>query len=50
LLGREVEFVRYPRAGHGLRERAHQLDMLERSLGWFDRFLKPAAGGVSSRR
>lgn len=50
LLGREVEFVRYPREGHGLREAAHQLDFLQRSLAWFDRHLRPAGTGVSSRR
>ncbi|HEX8891271.1 MAG TPA: S9 family peptidase [Pyrinomonadaceae bacterium] len=32
--------VRYPREGHGLREPAHRLDALERTLAWFDRFLK----------
>jgi dipeptidyl aminopeptidase/acylaminoacyl peptidase len=49
LLGRDVEFVRYPREGHGLREREHQLDMCERSLGWFDRYLKPGAGAITRR-
>jgi dipeptidyl aminopeptidase/acylaminoacyl peptidase len=50
LLGREVEFVHYPREEHGLKEAAHQLDMLNRSLAWFDRYLKQAPGGVTSRR
>jgi dipeptidyl aminopeptidase/acylaminoacyl peptidase len=35
-----VEFVRYPREGHALAEYWHQLDALERSLGWFDRYVK----------
>lgn len=35
-----VEFVRYPREGHGLAEYWHQLDALERGLGWFDRYVK----------
>ncbi len=37
------EFVRYPREGHGLREPAHRLDQLERTLAWFDRYLQPSA-------
>ena len=32
--------VRYPREGHGLREPRHRLDALERTLTWFDKFLK----------
>lgn len=32
--------VRYPREGHGLREPKHRVDALERTLAWFDRFLK----------
>jgi dipeptidyl aminopeptidase/acylaminoacyl peptidase len=33
-------FVRYPREGHGLREPHHRVDALERTIAWFDRFLK----------
>jgi dipeptidyl aminopeptidase/acylaminoacyl peptidase len=50
LLGRDVEYVRYPREGHGLREAAHQADALQRSLDWFDRYLQPGAAGVTTRR
>jgi len=39
-LGLETQMVAYPREGHGLVERAHQLDVLERVLAWFDRHLK----------
>ncbi len=40
-LGREVKFVVYPREGHGLgREPNHRLDVLRRSLHWFDEHLK----------
>jgi dipeptidyl aminopeptidase/acylaminoacyl peptidase len=35
-----VEFVRYPREGHPILERAHQIDLLERLLAWFDKWLK----------
>ncbi|PWT95975.1 MAG: hypothetical protein C5B55_00600 [Blastocatellia bacterium] len=38
--GVESVLVRYPREGHGLREPKHQLDALERSIAWFDRYLK----------
>lgn len=38
--GVETVFVRYPREGHGLREPKHRVDALERTLAWFDRFLK----------
>lgn len=34
--GVEHEFVVYPREGHGLHERAHQLDALRRVRAWFD--------------
>jgi len=37
----DTVFVRYPREGHGNREPAHRLDQLNRTLGWFDRYIKP---------
>lgn len=39
-LGKTVEFVRYPREGHGFREPNHRIDEMERALAWFDRYLK----------
>jgi dipeptidyl aminopeptidase/acylaminoacyl peptidase len=38
--GIETVLVRYPREGHGFREPFHRQDALERTLAWFDRFLK----------
>ena len=38
--GIETVLVRYPREGHGLREPKHRVDALERTLAWFDRYLK----------
>jgi dipeptidyl aminopeptidase/acylaminoacyl peptidase len=35
-----VEFVHYPREGHGLREPRHRADQLMRMLAWFDRWVK----------
>jgi len=39
-LGKTVEFVRYPREGHGFRELNHRLDEMRRCLEWFDRYVK----------
>jgi dipeptidyl aminopeptidase/acylaminoacyl peptidase len=41
--GVEHELVIYPREGHGLVERNHQLDFLWRTRAWFDRWLRNAA-------
>jgi dipeptidyl aminopeptidase/acylaminoacyl peptidase len=35
-----VELVVYPREPHGIRERAHQVDVLKRVRSWYDRWLK----------
>ncbi|WP_290056204.1 S9 family peptidase [Amycolatopsis solani] len=39
---REHEFVVYPRENHSIRERDHQIDVLDRSREWFSRWLTPA--------
>jgi dipeptidyl aminopeptidase/acylaminoacyl peptidase len=44
-LGCPVELVTYPREPHGIRERRHQEDLLERVREWFDQWLKPGAAG-----
>jgi dipeptidyl aminopeptidase/acylaminoacyl peptidase len=41
--GAEHELVIYPREGHGLVERNHQLDLLGRTRAWFDRWLRDDA-------
>jgi dipeptidyl aminopeptidase/acylaminoacyl peptidase len=38
--GVPVEFVTYPREGHGVSEWAHQLDFMTRVAGWFEKYLK----------
>jgi len=38
--GVETEFVVYPREGHGVREEKHQVDVLNRIVGWFEKYLK----------
>lgn len=45
----ETELVVYPREPHGPREEKHQLDILTRMLGWFDKHLSaPTADQNSS--
>lgn len=39
VLGVPVRFVRYPREGHGIQERQHQLDLLRRVVDWLDQHL-----------
>lgn len=36
----EAEFVRYPRMGHSPSEEKHQLDILNRMIAWFEKYLK----------
>jgi dipeptidyl aminopeptidase/acylaminoacyl peptidase len=38
--GVPVEYVTYPREGHGVAERAHQEDFMRRVLAFFDKYLK----------
>ena len=37
-VGVPTVLVRYPREGHGLRETAHVVDQLERSLAWYRKY------------
>jgi len=48
--GAEHELVIYPREGHGLVERNHQLDLLRRTRAWFDRWLGDEASDGSPGR
>jgi len=38
--GVDTVFVRYPREGHGFREGTHRVDALDRTIAWFDRYVK----------
>ncbi len=41
-VGVETIMVRYPREGHGIRETGHTIDMIERSVSWYERhFQRP---------
>jgi dipeptidyl aminopeptidase/acylaminoacyl peptidase len=39
-IGVPVEFVRYPREGHPIHERHHQLDLMRRLVAWYTKHLK----------
>jgi dipeptidyl aminopeptidase/acylaminoacyl peptidase len=39
-LGVPVEFVLYPREGHPIVERHHQIDLIKRLVGWYTKYLK----------
>ncbi|HET9985863.1 MAG TPA: S9 family peptidase [Longimicrobiales bacterium] len=39
-VGVPAVMVRYPREGHGVREAAHVVDFIERSLAWYDRWFE----------
>jgi dipeptidyl aminopeptidase/acylaminoacyl peptidase len=41
--GVESELVIYPGEGHVFGQRDHQRDVVERTLAWFDHYLKPAS-------
>jgi dipeptidyl aminopeptidase/acylaminoacyl peptidase len=42
-MGVETELVVYPREGHGPREEKHRLDVLNRMIGWFEKYLRTQA-------
>ncbi|HEV2067597.1 MAG TPA: S9 family peptidase [Thermomicrobiales bacterium] len=39
VLGVPVRFVRYPREGHGIQERNHQLDLMRRVVDWLAKYV-----------
>lgn len=41
-VGVETVMVRYPREGHGIRETRHVVDVIDRSLAWYDRHFRAA--------
>lgn len=41
-VGVDAIMVRYPREGHGLRETAHVVDLIDRSIAWYDRWFADA--------
>jgi dipeptidyl aminopeptidase/acylaminoacyl peptidase len=46
-VGVETVFVRYPREGHGLAEPRHQIDSIDRSIAWYEKwFAQPSPAGA----
>jgi len=41
MLGKTVEFLRFPREGHGIREPLHQLHLDREQEKWFEKYLYP---------
>ena len=39
LQGKTVEYVRFPREGHGFSEPSHYLDEVHKTVAWFDKYL-----------
>ena len=39
--GRTVDAHFYPNEGHGFVKRENQIDALQRTIAWFDKYLKP---------
>jgi dipeptidyl aminopeptidase/acylaminoacyl peptidase len=42
--GHVVDVHYYPAEGHGFAKRENEIDALERTVAWFDRYLKPPVG------
>ena len=38
--GVKTQFVTYPREEHGIRERKHQIDLMQRVIAWYDEHLR----------
>ena len=51
MLGKEVEFVRYPGGSHGVHTPSQQVDRIKRTLGWYESHApaKPASRRTSAR-
>ncbi|MBY0582016.1 MAG: S9 family peptidase [Sphingomonas sp.] len=43
--GNIVETIFYPQEGHGFRKRENQLDSLQRTVAWFDKYLNKGPAG-----
>jgi dipeptidyl aminopeptidase/acylaminoacyl peptidase len=47
-VGVETIMVRYPREGHGLREVKHVIDMIDRSIDWYERHFGGSGGRTTN--
>jgi len=39
-VGVETIMIRYPREGHGIRETAHTIDLVDRSIAWYEKHFR----------
>jgi dipeptidyl aminopeptidase/acylaminoacyl peptidase len=46
-VGVETIMVRYPREGHGIREIGHQIDLIKRSMAWYEKHF-PTQGATTN--
>ncbi len=46
-VGVETIMVRYPREGHGIREIGHQIDLIERSMAWYEKHFSTSSETTS---
>ena len=37
-VGTDAVMIRYPREGHGVREALHQVDWINRSIRWYEKY------------
>jgi len=47
-VGVETIMVRYPREGHGIRETGHVVDMMNRSIDWYERHFNGTRGSKTN--
>lgn len=47
--GVETILVRYPREGHGIRETKHSIDVIDRSIAWYERHFQGGAARTTGR-
>jgi len=47
--GRTVEVHYYPQEGHGFAKRENQIDALQRTVDWFEKYMKPATASTSGQ-
>ena len=48
-VGVETIMVRYPREGHGVRETKHQIDVIDRSIAWYEKHFQSAGASTEAR-
>lgn len=47
--GHTVEVHYYPQEGHGFAKRENQIDALQRTVDWFEKYMKPASASTSGQ-